>query len=289
MNRPLGALLSYDPDSDPIVSYQWTQTSGPAVSLSGAATAQATFTAPLLPGGVGGSTVLTFQVTVSDGDLTGTDEVVVTVEQANHPPTAQAGADQTKNEGTLVMLNGTGSSDPDADPLTHACSQVSGPTVTLSNPASPTPTFTAPAVGPGGATVLLELVVSDGVATSDPSQVRISVLNVNDPPACGLAQPSRALLWPPNHKLVPVEILGMTDPNNDHVAITITGVTQDELVNGLGDGDTSPDAVLQGSAVLLRAERAVGGNGRVYEVSFMASDGQGGSCTGSVHVGVPRT
>jgi ELWxxDGT repeat protein len=284
----LSAVNSFDPDGDPLVAYQWTQTGGPAVVLDDAATTQATSTAPLLPGGVGGGAVLTFQVTVSDGQLTSTDEVVVTVEQVNHPPIANAGADQTKEEGSPVTLNGAESSDPDGDPLTYAWSQVSGPPVTLSNPGSPTPSFTAPAVGPDGATVVLELVVSDGMATGGPHQVRINVLNVNDSPACNLAQPSRALLWPPNHKLLPVEILGVTDTSNGQVAITITGVTQDEPVNDLGDGDTSPDAVLQGSTVLLRAERAGDGDGRVYEVSFMISDGQGGSCTGSVRVGVPR-
>ena len=69
----------------------------------------------------------------------------------------------------------------------------------------------------------------------------------------------------------------------------VTSVTQDEPVNGLGDGDTSPDAVLQGSAVLLRAERAGGGNGRVYQVMFTADDGGvDGRCTGTVTVCVPH-
>ncbi|MBI2877021.1 MAG: hypothetical protein HYY20_09085 [Candidatus Tectomicrobia bacterium] len=54
-------------------------------------------------------------------------------------------------------------------------------------------------------------------------------------------------------------------------------MTQDAPVNGLGDGDTSPDAVLQGSSVLLRAERSGQGNGRVYAVHFTADDGLGGT------------
>lgn len=65
-------------------------------------------------------------------------------------------------------------------------------------------------------------------------------------------------------------------------------MTQAEPVNGLGDGHTSPDAVIQGNSVLLRAERAGSGNGRVYQVTFTADDGFGGSCTGAVAVCVPH-
>jgi len=39
--------------------------------------------------------------------------------------------------------------------------------------------------------------------------------------------------------------------------------------------------------VLLRAERAGTGNGRVYQVSFFADDGRGGTCTGTGGVTVP--
>ena len=68
----------------------------------------------------------------------------------------------------------------------------------------------------------------------------------------------------------------------------MTGVTQDEPVNGLGDGDTSPDAVIQGNQVLLRAKRAGNGNGRVYQMIFTANDGFGGSCTETVCVSRDR-
>jgi hypothetical protein len=47
--------------------------------------------------------------------------------------------------------------------------------------------------------------------------------------------------------------------------------------------------VVQGAGVLIRAERDGGGNGRVYRVSFSADDGQGGTCTGTVEVGVPKS
>jgi len=65
---------SSDPDGDSL-TYSWTQTQGPTVSLSGATTAQPSFTAPT----VSVSTTLAFQLTVSDGSLSTSDTVLVTV------------------------------------------------------------------------------------------------------------------------------------------------------------------------------------------------------------------
>ena len=72
--------------------------------------------------------------------------------------------------------------------------------------------------------------------------------------------------------------------------LTITGVTQDEPLNGLGDGDTSPDAAVgpASNKVKLRAERSGLGDGRVYRIAFTGSDGLGGTCAGVATVGVPH-
>jgi hypothetical protein len=111
----------------------------------------------------------------------------------------------------------------------------------------------------------------------------------NDPPICTSAVPSTKSLWPPNHKLATVSVQGVTDPNNDPVTIKITAITQDEPVNGLGDGDTAPDGLGVGTAqAQLRQERSGTGNGRVYAIWFQADDSSGGTCTGKVSVGVPH-
>jgi hypothetical protein len=85
-------------------------------------------------------------------------------------------------------------------------------------------------------------------------------------------------------RLVRIALSGVTDPDGDDVTLEITGVTQDEPVG------RSRDAVLSsaGDEVRLRAERDNRGDGRVYRIEFEATDGNGGSCSGTAKVSVPR-
>lgn len=112
-------------------------------------------------------------------------------------------------------------------------------------------------------------------------------------PDCSMAYPSIDTIWPPNHKFVPVEVLGVTDPDGDPVVITIDSIFQDEPVDFLGDGEFAPDGLGIGTAIAeVRAERSgdpnVPGNGRVYHIGFTATDPFGGSCSGLLNVGVPH-
>ena len=85
-----------------------------------------------------------------------------------------------------------------------------------------------------------------------------------------------------------MSVVGVTDPDGNPVAITITGITQDEPLNGGGSGNTCPDATGVGTATAsLRAEREGTGDGLVYHIGFTADDARGGRCTGTVTVCVP--
>ena len=111
----------------------------------------------------------------------------------------------------------------------------------------------------------------------------------NQPPVCTGATQSVSTLWPPNHRLVPVTVNGVTDPDGDPVTITITSIVQDEPTSGVTTGDLTPDGFGIGTGTaMVRAERADAGNGRVYHIGFSADDGHGGTCTGVVLVGVPH-
>jgi YVTN family beta-propeller protein len=120
----------------------------------------------------------------------------------------------------------------------------------------------------------------------------LTVEVANLPPDCSSASASLDCLWPPNHKFVDISILGVTDPDGDPVTITITGITSDEATAtdlGAGGAKHAPDATGVGTdTASVRAERSGLGDGRVYEISFEASDGEGGVCENSVMVKVPH-
>jgi hypothetical protein len=120
-------------------------------------------------------------------------------------------------------------------------------------------------------------------------QLLAGVVPSDRPPDCSQASARPRVLWPPNHKVEAVVLAGVTDPDGDPVTVTVTGITQDEPTDGLGDGDAAPDGFGVGRpSPQVRAERSGLGNGRVYKIAFTASDGKGGSCSGAVTVGVPH-
>jgi hypothetical protein len=110
-------------------------------------------------------------------------------------------------------------------------------------------------------------------------------LDLNRPPVCSGASPTIGALWSPNHRMATIEVLGVIDPDGDPITINIDSIFQDELVNGTGDGNTSPDASgIDTSSAEVRSERNAKGNGRFYHINFTATDDHGNSCSGTVLV-----
>jgi len=143
-------------------------------------------------------------------------------------------------------------------------------------------------LAPGDYEVCARATGSDGGGSG--FVIDCNVFHVNAPPVCTDLVASPNELWPPNHKLRLVTVTGASDPEGDDIVTAVTGVTQDEPVNGLGDGDTSPDAELGPALnqVRLRAERSGTSDGRVYRLSVTVTDEFGLTCDATLRVAVPH-
>lgn len=106
------------------------------------------------------------------------------------------------------------------------------------------------------------------------------------PPLCSGAAARPDRLWPADGNLRRITIEGVTDPNDDPVAITVLSVHQDEPLSSTGQPDASWIGTPQPR---VRADRKADGDGRVYHLRFRGEDGFGGSCEGEVTVCVPTT
>lgn len=169
----LDGSVSSDADGDAL-TYKWTAPNG--ITLSSSSTVKPTFTAP----DVTVNTKFTFTLVVNDGKVDSPgDHVTITVKQDNMLPQANAGIDQVVNEGSLVTLDGSGSSDPDSDVLTYIWTAPSG--IILGSTNSVKSTFTAPEVS-SDTEFILSLAVNDGTAVSAADQVKITVKQVNKAP-----------------------------------------------------------------------------------------------------------
>lgn len=141
-----------------------------------------------------------------------------------------------------------------------------------------------------------EIVVSedfDAVGAGTPTSIEVcrSLLTVVDtrPPS---AAPSRTELWPPNHEMHTVsaqQCAGVRDVCDPNPSVRFTSATSDEPVDAEGDGSHEPDISFESPEVVaLRAERQGGKNGRVYSLSWQATDASGNASDGTCSVLVPH-
>ena len=171
----LNGSKSKDPDGT-ITSYLWKQIGGPNVTLNGANTPIATFTAPK---DISSDTDMIFGLTVIDNkNASNTASVKVTdkyIPPPNQPPISNAGQDRTVNSGDTVILDGSGSHDPDGNITSYSWKQTAGPFVLLTGSHRESKTFTAPSVS-SNTTLIFSLIVTDNKgASSAPDNVAITV------------------------------------------------------------------------------------------------------------------
>lgn len=128
---------------------------------------------------------------------------------------------------------------------------------------------------------------SDDSFNSASCSAPVNVVDTTPPTITSLTA-SPGMLWPPNHKMVPVALsVSLSDVCSASSSCQIVSVTSNQAVNGTGDGNHVPDWVVTGALSLeLRAERAGPQAVRVYTITVTCTDGSGNSATKSVAVTV---
>lgn len=98
-------------------------------------------------------------------------------------------------------------------------------------------------------------------------------------------------LWPVNHRMVPIGVsVSAVDDKDPSPLIALESITSSEPANGQGDGNTEEDILVEeDGTIYLRAERSGNGEGRVYTITYRATDANGNAGFGSAEVLVPHS
>ena len=218
-------------------------------------------------------------------------EFADTVPPSNSPPVAEAGPDRVLSADAAcvgtVILDASGSWDDDNDALSYFW-YLDGQV--LATGARPTLTFPLGEYD-------MELRVRDLFSESAPDAVRVSVVDTT-PPVLSL-NVSPDLLWPPNHKMVEITpSWTVSDTCDASPIVELFAITMNEgeetlaydpLFDAtLGDGHTLDDIQVNGG-IFLRAERAGTGDGRVYTLTYRATDASGNETFATATVTVPKS
>ncbi len=239
---------------------------------------------------------------VSDADSYGLDELhpdwqAVREQTDNRPPVADAGPGGTVEcaspGGGSVMLDGSGSSDPDSTPGTHD-DIVSFEWFLGFGTAAQALVATGERTGAvlplGRSVVTLRVTDKQGATSTDDA-----VWSVRDtvPPTISVSV-DPAVIWPPNHRMVPVHATVTATDACGSPSVVLAAVTSNEAMGRIkGKGDGGPD--VQGADIgradfdlLLRAERLGTGQGRVYSIVYSATDAAGNGSAARATVTVPH-
>jgi len=142
----------------------------------------------------------------------------------------------------------------------------------------------------GVTTVSCTATDEDGNAATGTFKVTVNRLDTQ-PPTVIDVRPSQSVLWPPNHKMVPIHlIVTASDDSGLPVTSRIVSVTSSEPLDGLADGHTAFDWEITGNRTLnLRAERSGKGPGRTYTITVETIDAAGNVTTSTALVLVPHS
>lgn len=187
----------------------------------------------------------------------------------NQNPTAVATATpdmvpRADSNATIVMLDGSGSTDPDGDPLTYAWT-VTGATFE----AGTTATDAMPQVSfPGDMGYDAVLAVSDGNGGTAQATVTVGLEN-GAPSAVVTADPDSVASGDGNTTIVTIDATGSSDPDGDSLTYAWT-VPSGTFENGTGASDDLIEVSFPGSAP--------------YEVTVIVTDAFSAADTAAVTI-----
>jgi len=251
---------------------------------------------PLEP--LGGAGEFTLALTATDGltpprharaSLRHEDEAALVFGQPpSTGPIADVNAECSGPAGTTVHLDGQGAADPDGDSLAWIWLEILGEDARLLA-SSPVADVT---LANGAHHIALFVVDTTGLASRRDFNVTVADTL---PPAITRVQSNPAVLWPPDHRLVPVHVeIAAQDACRGVARVTLVDVTSSEPDDGSADGRSTGDIVMRGATgsgadLLLRAERRGNGPGRVYRVRFLVEDDAGHARDATVEIVVPAS
>lgn len=139
---------------------------------------------------------------------------------------------------------------------------------------------------PVGATSIVWTATDAYSNTSVPPASQTVKVNNVEPPSLSDPTASPAALWPPNHKMRE-ETISYVETDNCPGGSCTLSVASTEPVNGPGDGNTTPDWIVESDhQEQLRAERSGLGDGRTYTTTVVCADLSGNTTNKSTAVRV---
>jgi hypothetical protein len=144
------------------------------------------------------------------------------------------------------------------------------------------------ALGPSGNVVLTASGLATDAFNADQFEGFTGSSDTTPPTVTVAATP--AVLWPVDHKMHEIQLdVVATDDTDPNPVISLLGITSNQGENLTGDGNTSPDILVQDGRIFLRAERnAHSTTDRIYTITYTATDASGNIGTGFATVSVPH-
>ena len=111
------------------------------------------------------------------------------------------------------------------------------------------------------------------------------------PPVITRASVTPSVIWPPNHKMIPVAVSAAVTDVCSATTWKIISITSSEAANAIGSGNTEVDYVITGAhTAKVRSERSGKTGPRLYTITIEAIDAAGNkSQSANVIVTVPHS